>query len=170
MANDCFQYCQHFLFLCDCLLDQKGGKEVTRRHQEKPMVIPTIIDWELTAKSRCMFCPYVIYGIRDTRPALFGFPRYQICFLRNDLKARDFVVKTEWASGKKNRKGQRHLNDAKTREMLKRLDQYFESMVEVPRIGIGNRQTIDAFIDKEALLLVKFLRDERKIWIHRVAL
>ena len=63
--------------------------------------------------------------------------------LCQDLKIGDFVVKTEWASGKKDRKGKRqYLNDAKTKEMSKRLNRYLEGMVEIPRIRIGKRQTI----------------------------
>ena len=87
-----------------------------------------------------------------------------------DLKVRDFVVKSEWASGKKDRKGKRqYLSDAKTREMLKHLSQYFESMFEVPRIRIGNRQSIETLINEEALLLAKYLRDERRTWTPRIA-
>lgn len=86
-----------------------------------------------------------------------------------DLKAGDFVVKSEWASGKKDRKGKRqYLSDTKTREMLKRLNQYLEGMVYVPRIRIGKRQTIETIINEEALLLAKFLRDERKTWTPRI--
>ena len=87
-----------------------------------------------------------------------------------DSKVGDFVVKSEWASGKKDRKGKRqYLNDAKTREMLKLLNQRFESMVQIPRMRIGNRQTIETLINEEALLLAKFLRDERKTWAPRIA-
>ena len=52
-----------------------------------------------------------------------------------DLKVGDLVVvKSEWASGKKDRKGKRqYLSDAKTREMVKHLSRYLEGIVEVPR-------------------------------------
>lgn len=77
-------------------------------------------------------------------------------------------MKNEWASGKKDRKGKRqYLSDVKTREMLKHLNQYLEGMVEVPRIRIGNRQSIETLINEETLLLAKFLRNERKTWIPR---
>ena len=77
----------------------------------------------------------------------------------------------EQASGKKDRKGKRqYLSDVKTREMLKRLNQYLEGMVDVPRIRIGKRQTIETLINEEALLLAKFLRDERKSWTPRIAI
>lgn len=40
--------------------------------------------------------------------------------------------------------------------------------VAVPRIRIGKRQTIETLINEEALLLAKFLRDERNTWIPRI--
>jgi len=61
-----------------------------------------------------------------------------------------------------------YLNDAKTREMLERLNHYLEGMVEVPRIRIGKKQTIETLINEEALLLAKFLREERKTWTPRI--
>jgi len=42
-------------------------------------------------------------------------------------------------------------------------------MHEVPRIRVGKRQTIETLISEEALLLAKFLRDERKEWTPRIA-
>jgi len=79
-------------------------------------------------------------------------------------------VKSEWASGKKDRKGKRqHLSDAKTREMLKKLNRCFEYMIESP-IRIGNRQTIAALVDEETLLLAKFPRDERQSRLPRMAI
>jgi len=33
-------------------------------------------------------------------------------------------------------------------------------LVEIPRINVSNRQTIEALIDEEALLFAKFLRNE----------
>jgi hypothetical protein len=77
-------------------------------------------------------------------------------------------VKTESASRK--RKGKRQcLNNVQTRDLMKRLYQYFEMEVEVPRIRIGKRQTIETLINEEALLLAKFVRDERKTWTPRIA-
>ena len=45
---------------------------------------------------------------------------------------------------------------------MKRLNRYFEGKVEIPRIRVGQRQTIETLINKEALLLAKFLRNERR--------
>jgi hypothetical protein len=53
--------------------------------------------------------------------------------------------------------------------MLKMLDNYFYSMVEIPRIKVGRRQSIETLIHEETMLLAKFLRDERETWIPRIA-
>ena len=85
------------------------------------------------------------------------------------LKIKDFVVKSESLSRK--RKGKReYLNGVRTREMMKQLSGFFESSVEVPRMRVGKRQTIETLINEEALLLGKFLRDERKTWIPRISI
>ena len=52
---------------------------------------------------------------------------------------------------------------------MKRLYRYFERKVDVPRIRVGKRQTIETLINEEALLLAKYLRDERKTWTPRIA-
>jgi hypothetical protein len=62
-----------------------------------------------------------------------------------------------------------NLNGLKTREMMKQLYGFFESKVELPRIRVGKRQTIETLISEEALLFAKFLRDERKTWTPRIA-
>jgi hypothetical protein len=48
------------------------------------------------------------------------------------------------------------------------LDKLFYSYVDVPRIRQGKRQTIDTLISEEALLLAKYLRNERREWIIRI--
>ena len=85
------------------------------------------------------------------------------------LRKRDFTVKSERLSRKK--KGKReYLNKGKTRELIRDLYDLFESMVEVPRIRIGKRQSVETLINEEALLLAKFLRKERKTWVPRTAI
>jgi hypothetical protein len=80
------------------------------------------------------------------------------------LRVKDFTVKAERLSRMK--KGKReYLNDLKTSDLMKKLNLYFESKVEIPRIKHGNRQTLETLINEEALLLAKFLRDERKTGI-----
>jgi len=87
-----------------------------------------------------------------------------------DLKKRDFTVKSERLTRKKKAKRE-YLNGPKTRELIKELyDDVFESMVEIPRIRIGRRQTVETLIKEEAMLLAKYLRKERKTWSPRVGL
>jgi len=52
--------------------------------------------------------------------------------------------------------------------MMKELQEYFESMVEIPLIRYGKRQRIASLINEEALLLAKYIRDERKTWVPRI--
>jgi len=68
-----------------------------------------------------------------------------------DLNVGDFVMKGEWASGKKDRRGKRqYLSDAKTREMLQHLNRYLEGMVELPRIS-SMRYSLDVDRSTKAL-------------------
>jgi hypothetical protein len=78
-------------------------------------------------------------------------------------------VKTESLPRKKIGKRE-YLNDVGTKGFMSALDQYFEGMVEISRIRVGKRQTIETLINEEALLLAEFLRDERKPWASRIAI
>ena len=92
---------------------------------------------------------------------------FLIEYCRN-LTPKDFVIKSEDYS--KKRKGKReYLNESLTNEFIKKLNAYFESTVEIPRIKVGKRQKLETLIDEEALLLAKYLRDERKSWVPRIA-
>jgi len=51
---------------------------------------------------------------------------------------------------------------------MKQLNVFFERIVEVPRIRIGRRQTIETLINEEALLFAKYLRNEKKDWMPRI--
>jgi CRISPR/Cas system-associated endonuclease Cas1 len=83
------------------------------------------------------------------------------------LKSRDFVVKGERTTRK--RWGKReYLNSSKTRELERGLNELFENWVKVPRIKHGSRQTLGTLINEEALLLAKYLRDEKQCWIPRI--
>jgi len=69
------------------------------------------------------------------------------------------------------RKGKReYLNGSQTRHLMKQLDAFFQVAVDVPRIRIGKRQTIETLINEEALLFARYVRDERKTWIPRTAI
>jgi len=82
------------------------------------------------------------------------------------LKMKDFIVKVEDMS--RNKKGKRvYLNDTQTRDLMKQLDKFFESFIEVPRIRVGKKQTIETFINEEAFLFANFLREGKEIWKPR---
>ena len=49
------------------------------------------------------------------------------------------------------------------------LDVFFKSKVDIPLIRHGKRQRIETLVNEEALLLAKYLRDERKEWTPRIA-
>jgi hypothetical protein len=46
--------------------------------------------------------------------------------------------------------------------MMKDVKIFFESTIEIPRIRNGKKQTFETLINEEALLLAKYLRNERK--------
>jgi CRISPR-associated protein Cas1 len=93
---------------------------------------------------------------------------FVIQYCRN-LQKRDFIMKYEDFST--NRKGKReYLNDSLTHSLMRSLNDYFKTKVEIPRIRMGKSQEIETLINEEALLLGMYLRDERKDWIPRIAM
>lgn len=80
----------------------------------------------------------------------------------NYQKTRDFIMRLKM--------GKRiHLCECETDSLADGLNGLFNRDVEIPRIMHGKRQTFDTLISEEALLLAKFLRDERKTWTPRIA-
>ena len=69
-----------------------------------------------------------------------------------------------------NKKGGKkiHLKEYETDSLAEDLNSFFDRMVDVERIKVGNRQTIDTLISEEALLFAKYLRNERKNWTPRI--
>jgi len=83
------------------------------------------------------------------------------------LKPKDFTLKTEWYST--NRLGKRQvLNKEKTKELTQKINQYFETKVDIPRIRYGSKQTIETLINEEAYILAKYLRNEKQTWKPRI--
>jgi CRISPR-associated protein Cas1 len=83
------------------------------------------------------------------------------------LKEKDFILKEESFSS--NRKGKRqYLNGAKNGEFLKRLNLYFISKIDTPRIKMGKKQEIETLIAEEALLFARYLREEIPTWHPRI--
>jgi CRISPR-associated protein Cas1 len=84
------------------------------------------------------------------------------------LRKKDFIVKTESLSrGKKSKR--EYLNDIKTDDLVRELNRFFETRVEIPRIRVGQGQTLETLINEEALLLAKFTRNESETWRPRTS-
>lgn len=84
-----------------------------------------------------------------------------------NLHKKDFVLKNEFYM--KTKVGKRvFLRDYETGELHEALNSFFESKVNVPRIKIGNKQSLDSLICEETLLFAKYLRDESKSWTPRL--
>ena len=61
---------------------------------------------------------------------------------------------------------QRRKNDEPRRIFwIKKLNKYFLSTVEIPRIRVVKRQEIETLINEEAMLLAKYLRNEKSGWV-----
>ncbi len=61
-----------------------------------------------------------------------------------------------------------HLKEYEIDSLAEDLNAFFERMVNVERIKVGKRQTIDTLISEEALLFAKYLRNEKKEWAPRI--
>jgi CRISPR-associated protein Cas1 len=84
------------------------------------------------------------------------------------LRKKDFSMKRENYST--NRQGERqYLNKNLAKDMISKLNSFFESTVEIPRVRHGKKQTIETLINEEALLLAQYLRSETQSWKPRVA-
>lgn len=85
------------------------------------------------------------------------------------LTPKDFILKPEWFFVQKLGKRQ-VLNKEKTKQLTQKLNEYFETKIEIPRIRHGNKQTLETLINEEALLLAKYLRNKIPTWKPRIAI
>ena len=121
--------------------------------------------------------PYLgfLHSLQESKPSLvcdfIELYRYliddfviQYC---QELKKRDFSVKTAILSRKKIGKRE-YLDDYNTKDLMSKLDEYFASKVNVPRIKFGNKQSIGSLMEEEAFLFAQFLRGEEKEWLPRI--
>jgi CRISP-associated protein Cas1 len=83
------------------------------------------------------------------------------------LKKKDFVLVTDFMMHLKMGK-KIHLKEYEADSLAEDLNAFFDRMVDLERIKVGQRQTIDTLICEEALLLAKFLRHEKKEWMPRI--
>ena len=83
------------------------------------------------------------------------------------LNSKHFIVKTENLGRKK--KGKReYLNNILTRDLIKKLEKWFLSSLDIPRIRVGKKQTLETLVNEEALLFAKYLRNEKTKWVPRI--
>ena len=83
------------------------------------------------------------------------------------LCKKDFVVVTDFMMRLKI--GKRiHLCEYEADSLADDLNDLFNREVDILRIKHGKKQTLDTLISEEALLLAKFLRDERNTWTPRI--
>ena len=85
-----------------------------------------------------------------------------------NLKPKDFKAKKEEWNGKKGKRI--YLKKSKTDDLTNKLHDYFTLKVKIPRIKRGEKQEVETLINEEAMLVGKYLRDERKEWIPRIAI
>ena len=101
-----------------------------------------------------------VWGL-NFNPCAIGYYYYK--HLRDDWGTKaETHTRSKW--GKRE-----YLNDQKTKDFMDQLNVFFESFVEIPRIKVGERQTIETLINEEALLFAKYLRDEMGTWKPRIA-
>jgi CRISP-associated protein Cas1 len=83
------------------------------------------------------------------------------------LRKKDFVLVTDFMMHLKMGK-KIHLKEYETDSLAEDLNAFFDRLVNVERIKVGRRQTIDTLISEEALLFAKYLRNEKKEWTPRI--
>jgi CRISPR-associated protein Cas1 len=137
-----------------------------------------VLSWKVhRALIRAKVEPYLgfIHSVQYGKPSLVCDFQELYRYLIDDfviqycqkVVAKDFITKSETST--RNKKGRReYLSDLKTKDMMDKLNDYFESMVKIPRIKVGERQTIETLINEEALLFAKYLRGESPHWQPRV--
>ena len=51
---------------------------------------------------------------------------------------------------------------------MSKLNAFFNSTVDIPRIKAGKRQTGETLINEELLIVAQYIRDEKPEWIPRI--
>ena len=137
-----------------------------------------MLSWKVhRALIRAKLEPYLgfLHSVQYGKPSLvcdfmeiyrYLIDDFLIQYCRN-LSSKDFTVKSENLVRKK--KGKReYLNNRLTKDLMTKLNAFFELKVEISRIKFGYRQTIYTLINEEAMLFAKYLRDERQMWFPRI--
>lgn len=53
-------------------------------------------------------------------------------------------------------------------DIMRRLNSFFESTIEIQRVRHGNKQIIETLINEDAMLFAEYLRDEKPTWHPRI--
>lgn len=143
-------------------------------------LVYTLLNWKvhralLTAKlepylgfmhSEQPYKPSLICDIMELYRHLADDFLIQYC---KDVQRKDFVVKTE--KYRPNKFGKReYLSDSKANDLTKRFYAYLDWKVAIPRIGHGNKSSVETLISDEASLLASYLRNEKKEWQPRLGI
>jgi CRISPR-associated protein Cas1 len=138
-----------------------------------------VLSWKVHhALIRAKLEPYLgfLHSLAEGKPSLICDFMELYRYLIDDfviqyckkLKKRDFIMKYENFSS--NRKGKReYLNDALTHDLMRSLNGYFTTKVDISRIRMGNNQEIETLINEEALLFAMYLRNEKQTWTPRIS-
>jgi CRISPR-associated protein Cas1 len=137
------------------ILFWKCYRALSKAHLETHLGFVHVLKWSRPSLV-CDFQEIYRYLIDDF---LIGFSK--------NMKPKDFMARTIMFNDKKGKR--MYLNKDKTNELLKKLHDYFRSVVDVPRIKMGKRQEIESLINEEALLLANYLRSEKPHWTPRIA-
>jgi CRISPR-associated protein Cas1 len=137
-----------------------------------------ILSWKIhRALIKAKLEPYLgfLHSVQHGKPSLvcdfmelyrYLIDNFLIEYCRN-LKTKDFIVKTENLGRKKQGKRE-YLNNKLTRDLLKRVELFFELMIDVPRTRVGKKQSLETLINEEALLFAKHIRNEKQKWFPRI--
>jgi CRISPR-associated endonuclease Cas1 len=138
-----------------------------------------VLSWKVhRALIKAKLEPYLgfLHSVQHGKPSLvcdfMELYRYLIDDFLTDycrhLNSKDFFAKTE-SVGRKKQGKRKYLNNQLTRKLMNQLDNLFESTIEVKRIKVRKKQSVETLINEEALLLAKYLRNEKKEWKPRIS-
>jgi CRISPR-associated protein Cas1 len=83
------------------------------------------------------------------------------------LRVKDFITRTEFWEHLRGRRI--FLREIEADGLFEYLEEFFDKgIVELPRIKVGKRQTIQTLLNEEAQLFAMYLRGERSTWVPRL--
>ena len=137
-----------------------------------------ILRWKIyRALIKSKLEPYLgfLHRISENHPTLVSdFSELYRCLIDDflikysrKLKRKDF--EKHYLKGHYEKKTPRiFLNHSWTNNLVKSLDKFFGTKVDIPRIRRGKRQSLETLINEEASLLASYIRGEKPEWIPRI--